>query len=333
MRAPATVCLLLAVIANSSDPASAQAPTSTDATATTSTVERLLQSSDLDARREARSALAEGLAADKARMEQSEPESNGSDENRPAQRWADLQVLASHVQDLLPDDSAADRRLAAAITTAKSLVRTEGAGAAAVKLRLLLADLDFDLVFSPVREADLPKGFPPFAAVDEIELRDYPAYRMVKAPMRKNGSMSAFWMLFNHIKKNDIAMTTPVQIDFESDGTAAQEASMAFLYGDPAIGEAAVAGKVDVVDVAAQTVLSLGARGYERQDRLEELHRRLQQFLAAHASEFEPAGTMRMLNYNSPSVGDDRRYFEVQLPVRRVVSKQTGDAELPREDK
>lgn len=324
MRQRPAVSLVLAAIASSLASTSAQAPTSTDE-AVTAPIERLLQPADLEARRQAQAALTEGLAADKATSARSESDGKGDDEARSAQRWADLLVLSSHVQDLLPDDSAADQRLAAALATATALVSTNGAGAAADKLRLLLADLESDLRFSPVREADLPKGFPTFAAVDEIELRDYPAYRMVKAKMRKNGSMSAFWMLFNHIKKNEIAMTTPVQIDYEQDGTANQEASMAFLYGDPAIGEAAVAGKVEVVDVAAQTVLSLGARGYERPDRLEELHRRLQQFLAAHKSEFEPAGTMRMMNYNSPSVGDDRRYFEVQLPVRRVDSKQKGD--------
>lgn len=235
-----------------------------------------------------------------------------------AQRLADLHIAAAEAIAQLPTDSKAQRRAQQCVAAAQAAAERDGADKAVSSLRLGLSDLAADLAFKPVREAELPKDFPDFGAIDEIEVRDYPSYRMVRAPMKRNGSMSSFWMLFNHIKKNDIAMTTPVQIDYEDGAARQQEQSMAFLYGDPAIGEAGMDGKVEVVDVAARTVLTIGARGYERRDRVEAMHQELLAWLAAHAETYLPDGPMRLLNYNSPSVGDDRRCYEVQVPIRRV---------------
>ena len=71
------------------------------------------------------------------------------------------------------------------------------------------------------------------------------------------------------------------------------------------------------------TALSVGARGYERKDRVADMHERLLHWLSQHASEYEAAGSMRLMNYNSPSVRDERRYFEVQIPVRRIEKDAT----------
>lgn len=274
--------------------------------------DRLLSTADLEARTRVEAMLREGLEADR------------KGKAPAAERLAALRTLALGAARELPAGSRAALRAEQALERAGA-TPVDRAAVAADDLRLELADLRSDLAFQPTREAELPKDFPGFAAVDEVELRDYPAYRMVRAPMRRNGTTGAFWMLFQHIKKNDIAMTTPVQFDYDEKGERASERSMAFLYGDAAIGEAGVQGKVEVVDVPAATVLSLGARGYERADRVEEMRARLLEFAAAKAAEFEVAGPIRMMGYNSPSVGDDKRYFEVQLPVQRRPAKD-GDA-------
>jgi len=145
-----------------------------------------------------------------------------------------------------------------------------------------------------------------------LEMRSYPAYRMVRTGMR-SGSTGAFWPLFQHIQKNEIAMTTPVQVDYEAEGRRAT--SMAFLYGSPELGPTGKHGRVEVVDVPAMTVLTIGSRGYERPHRIAELHARLLACIDAHA-DWQAAGPMRTMAYNSPSVGADRRYFEVQVPIR-----------------
>ncbi|MBL8751590.1 MAG: heme-binding protein [Planctomycetes bacterium] len=174
------------------------------------------------------------------------------------------------------------------------------------------ADLLADLTFEPVAEAERPKGVPGFQALDEIEVRSYPAYRMVRTSM-KGGSMGAFWPLFRHIESNEIAMTTPVQVDWSDDERRA--ATMAFLYGAPEIGKTGADGRVEVVDVPATTVVTIGSRGYERPARIEELRARLVAWIAV-SPDHEAAGPMRTMVYNSPSVGADRRYFEVQIPLR-----------------
>ncbi len=197
----------------------------------------------------------------------------------------------------------------AARTRAETLLRS---GIDPKALRREAADLVDDLTFRPVAEAGLPTGVQGFQALDELEVRSYPAYRMVRTTMR-GGSMGAFLPLFRHIESNEIAMTTPVQIDWSADERRAT--TMAFLYGAPDIGKAGVDGKVEVVDVPATTVVTVGSRGYERPDRVEELRARLAAWIAT-SPEHEAAGPMRTMVYNSPSVDADRRYFEVQIPLR-----------------
>jgi hypothetical protein len=217
-------------------------------------------------------------------------------------------------------------RLHAAVGTARQCLPAGSAARAALDaiagasrnpeaLVLALSDLVDDLTFQPVAEAELPAGVPGFQALNEIELRHYPTYRMVRSAMR-GGAMGAFWPLFNHIKEREIAMTTPVQIDYRQDGQRQREASMAFLYGSPSLGPTGKAGEVEVVDVPAMTVLTIGSRGYDRPARVAELRARLADWLARHP-EWELAGAVRTMGYNSPSIGGERRYFEVQLPVRQ----------------
>lgn len=259
--------------------------------------ERLLQSEDLPARRTAAAVLGFGVAS-----------------------WREL------------GPEAGSQRLVAAIATARQCL-PEGSSARAVVDELASRHADAataratkaliaDLTFEPLAEAPLPEGLPGFQALDELERRHYPGYRMVRTGM-KGGAMGAFWPLFSHIKANEIAMTTPVQIDYGQQGERLREVSMAFLYGSPKLGEAGNDGKVEVVDVPATVVLTIGSRGYDRPARVAELRARIEAWLAQHP-EWQVAGEMRTMGYNSPSVAAERRYFEVQLPVRPREAGKSG---------
>lgn len=247
---------------------------------------------------------------------------------QPADPAAREQAAAMLAEALAPaaQDAATEATLRSALRRATerlpagsaARVRADALGTAAIEpdaLRLQLADLVADLTFRPVAEAELPAGVPGYQALDELEIRSYPAYRMVRTDMR-GGGMGAFWPLFQHIQEREIAMTTPVQVDYAADNQRAS--SMAFLYGSPELGPLGKAGRVEVVDVPAMTVLTIGSRGYERPARVSELHDRLVQWLRT-STDWELAGSMRTMAYNSPSVGADRRYFEVQLPIRKRV--------------
>lgn len=273
--------------------------------------DRLLQAADLLPRAAAAKALDAALAEDDARAER---------EVAAAARLAALRTEVALAIAELPTGSRAHARgtamLAAAAGTGDRAPRAHAC------LRLELADLAADLEFRPVEQAPLPKGFPAFAALDEIELRDYPAYRMVRAELRRGGTMGAFWPLFRHIESHGIAMTTPVQMDWpaaEEKARADSAVSMAFLYGDPALGQLGKDDVVEVVDVPAMQVLTLGARGHDSRPAVAELEQALRTWLAANPR-WAQAGPLRTMNYNSPMIARDRRYFEVQLPVAPVAT-------------
>lgn len=231
-------------------------------------------------------------------------------------------ALAATAGFALPSGSAARAMLDEALRTANLAGDPHRAQR---QLRLALGDLVEQLTFKPLQQAELPQGFPTFQATGEIELRHYPAYRMVHTTMR-GGSMGAFWPLFRHIEKNGIAMTTPVEMNWDDATTDKRPTGMAFLYGDPTTTPGSVADGVEVRDVPAAVVLSIGAIGEEQPARTAELGARLAQFVAASNGRLAIAGLPRLLVYNSPMVSRDQRYFEVQLPVRQV--ERRGEAVL-----
>lgn len=174
-----------------------------------------------------------------------------------------------------------------------------------------------DLLFQPYIEADLPTGFPAPTPVLEIELKSYPVYRLARTAMNGTRGNGAFWQLFQHIQSNDIAMTAPVEMTYDPRAAQLEGLSMAFLYGDPAIGETGERGRVEVLDVEPMQVVSIGCRGRTSDGRIQAAHHELEAWLAGHP-EYVADGPLRALGYNSPMVPDKRAYFEVQIPVRRV---------------
>jgi len=185
-----------------------------------------------------------------------------------------------------------------------------------------------DLLFRPFIEADLPTGFPAPTPVLEIELKTYPAYRLARTAMSGSRGNGAFWKLFQHIQSNDIAMTAPVEMTYDTDAPELEGLSMAFLYGDMAIGETGADGRVEVVDIAPLQVLSIGCRGRTSEGRIQAARKQLEAWLAANP-DYAAGGPLRALGYNSPMVSDKRAYFEVQIPVRRadVIARATQPSE------
>ena len=189
-----------------------------------------------------------------------------------------------------------------------------------------------------IREARLPEGFPPPGPVDTAVIKEYPSYRMAKFAAREGQPAhqdKMFWPLFNHIKRNDIAMTAPVEIGYPAALTTRPEAadraepvSMAFLYRQPTQGEIGADQadpRVVVEDAPAMTVLSVGMRGDYTKSRLAKALGHLDKWMAENPGRVEVVGEPRYLGYNSPMVPSFLRYGEVQLPVRRLVpSGQTA---------
>lgn len=189
------------------------------------------------------------------------------------------------------------------------------------------------LTFRPWMESGLPEGFPSFTPVHHIEVKTLPKYRMAQAlmPAAQNGNQNgAFWKLFGHIKRNDIAMTAPVRMDYTGNNEGAEVASMAFLYGSLKIGDPgddAADNSVEVIDIPQQEVVSIGIRGRMSEQSVNAGHRRLLAWLDAHRHKFRASGPLRRMGYNSPFIPADRSFFELQIPIERLPAESVPDPE------
>lgn len=178
-----------------------------------------------------------------------------------------------------------------------------------------LEEVKSSLNFKPIMEAPLPEGFPPPGEVGKIIVKDYPSYRAARTSMRSmDEDNGAFGRLFRHITTNNVKMTAPVEMTFEKE--SAEPVAMAFLYESPTQGEARREGEVDVIDLPAVTVVSVGVRGNYTDARREKAIEKLKAWVNA-SGEFEIVGAPRLMGYNSPFVLPILRFAEVQIPVRK----------------
>ncbi len=160
------------------------------------------------------------------------------------------------------------------------------------------------LSFRPRAEAPLPEGFPSFTPVGVIEVKEYPAYRRAVGP--------SFWTLFQHIQKQQIPMTAPVEMNQVPGPNG--DGAMAFLYQNTGVGERGEIDGVEIEDVPRTTVVSLGFRGGLDQQQIAEAEQRLRAWLARQ-SKYRAAveSEVRLFGYNGPEVPKQERYGEVQI--------------------
>lgn len=181
-----------------------------------------------------------------------------------------------------------------------------------------------------VIDTPLPEGYPDPTPPGAIDLKRYPVVRravVTGAGEPERGMNRAFWPLFRHIQSRDIAMTSPVEMDFHSEGDGqAREWTMSFLYRERAQGPTGEAKRgVRVVDSEAITVVSLGFQGAYKPEATAERLTPLREWLGAHP-EWEQAGDPRALYYNGPERRESRRWGEVQIPIRPRTATRVPDA-------
>lgn len=225
--------------------------------------------------------------------------------NSDAATREELIRLAEYTRRGVPDNCLVQQLLAPEYVTSVSPAR----------LRASLSEAAGILAFKPVEEAPLPEGFPVLTPVGEIRILDYPAYRVARTPISYDDSV-AFFRLFKHIQSRDIAMTAPVEMTYAEEDGKLQEEQMAFLYRSTEQGETGQEGKVQVMDVPAQRVVSIGCRGDADQNSVDKARQMLENWLQSHSEEYVAAGDVRVMGHNSPFVAKQKRYFEVQIPVR-----------------
>lgn len=181
---------------------------------------------------------------------------------------------------------------------------------------------DGDYRFQGARiDTPLPKGYPKPTPPGAIELKTYPSVRIAEVQgsgTPDRGMNKAFWPLFNHIKKHDIAMTSPVEMSYAglTDDQAGQPVgwTMAFLYRTPELNQTGHEGQVRVRDQPAVTVLAIGVKGDYSMSLVERGREALEQFLLANP-QWRISGDWRSLYYNGPSLFFWNKWAEVQVPV------------------
>lgn len=201
----------------------------------------------------------------------------------------------------------------------------------------------------------LPQGYPDPTPPGAIDLKKYPAARRAQVTSSADsnvGSNMAFWPLFQHIKKHDIEMTSPVEMDFTFENTTAAETgaeasadaegsdpaakgavavpktwTMSFLYRTPDMNKVGTEGAVEVVDREPVTVLSVGLQGPYGTVIVSRGVEKLTDWLSAN-TEWERAGEPRAFYYNGPEAKNSDKWAEVQVPVRRAGAKAPDAAAM-----
>jgi len=193
-------------------------------------------------------------------------------------------------------------------------------------LEARIAGENGDYRYGPsVVDTELPAGYPPPTPAGAIELKRYPTVRRAEVSGRTNpdwGMNLGFWPLFQHIQRRDIAMTSPVEVDYagwgiDSDASSPSTWTMSFLYRTPDLGPTGDDGRVRVIDLEPLTVVAIGFAGPYRLSVVKAGLERINEWLDSQ-DEWVSDGPPRAMYYNDPSVAATVRWGEVQVPIRRA---------------
>ena len=201
------------------------------------------------------------------------------------------------------------------VKATKDISKIEDIAKQADILRTGLLEVLVILTFKPKVEAPVPAGFPAPSPVGVVEIKKLPVYRMAKVANSGLGGNN-FFTLFNHIKKNNIEMTAPVEMTMTEKNGKYTESSMAFLYQETTLGKVGPQGNVAVLDTTECTVVSVGMRGSPSSENIESARRWLLEKIKNAPEAYEIAGELKVMGYNSPFMPEKLRYYEVQLPLK-----------------
>ena len=203
------------------------------------------------------------------------------------------------------------------VKATKDISKIEDIAKQADILRTGLLEVLVILTFKPRVEAPVPAGFPAPSPVGVVEIKKLPVYRMAKVANSGMGGNN-FFTLFNHIKKNNIEMTAPVEMTMTEKNGKYTESSMAFLYQETTLGKVGPQGNVAVLDTTECTVVSVGMRGSPSSENIESARRWLLEKIKTTPQAYEIAGELKVMGYNSPFMPEKLRYYEVQLPLKPI---------------
>jgi hypothetical protein len=173
--------------------------------------------------------------------------------------------------------------------------------------------------------APLPEGFPEPTPPNQIEVKQYPAYRA--ATYQTDGKLvnaanNAFYPLYQHISSNKISMTAPVETRYPLEtinGESEGEAEVSFLYSSPRIVPKEISGNIEVKDMKPMMAVSLGLQGAYSYESYQSGLQRLSDWLKEH-KEYRISGNPRRFFYDGPYIPDALKRSEILIPIEVVHS-------------
>lgn len=171
-------------------------------------------------------------------------------------------------------------------------------------------------------DTKLPVGYPAPTAPGAYEVKHYASVRRAEFTSgngRGINGQTGFWPLFQHISRNDIAMTAPVEMEVSDDNNDGDpdQWTMSFLYHQLSDGPTGNDGSVVIVDTEPMTYLALGVQGRRGENTWETLAAELDAWIA-ESPQWERVGMPRVLGYNGPNVPGRNQWWEIQVPIERV---------------
>ncbi len=166
-----------------------------------------------------------------------------------------------------------------------------------------------------------PEAFPP-TPPGRTEIKALPAGVLLRTTAPGSyfdRSDELFRPLVNYISRHGISMTTPVEATVQP----GEPATMAFWVGES--DRARIAGnrdKVEVIEIPARTVASIGVRGSYSAENFRTARERLEAWLQTQA-EVVPAGPAYAVYWDGPFVPGLFKRAEVHIPLRPRASFPT----------
>ncbi|MDG1358199.1 MAG: heme-binding protein [Akkermansiaceae bacterium] len=167
-----------------------------------------------------------------------------------------------------------------------------------------------------VAEAPLPKGWPRPGPYNKVTLKEFPAYRAAYTDSFSSGF--AFWRLFRHIKRQDIPMTSPVEMGMkQKGGDKLGMKSMGFLYQNDEVGKLGNDGKkIEVRSVPNMRALSYTWQGDRNKVTMKKAKVAIDK---AKQEKGLKSNDYRVMGYNGPGVADAKKTWEMLLVLPAKV--------------
>lgn len=186
----------------------------------------------------------------------------------------------------------------------------------------------------------LPVGYPDPTPPGAIDIKRYPSVRRAEITGSVNpaiGMNVGFFPLFNHIKRREIEMTSPVEMNYQGlrkareDRSGPQQWTMSFLYRSAdlgPVGDDERDQRVKVVDIDPVTVVAIGFKGGYGLPLVLDGVEKLDVWFAQNP-QWEAVGEPRSFFYNGPEMPNRDKWGEVQVPIRPKPQAAPGAETAP----